>query len=361
MAPSTRVSSKSTETPDPQSNTNQEVPFNTGDSSNSATTSTDGLADLERQLAMAQLRAKIAQANSQRRAFEKENAADEQGAAIPSATLTGTVGTIGERLTPPFFITIAKELVGVSAEDVNDIYTGKFEPWSLIRLHPSRGARPSRDEPTSSIDISATGILTVKKRNHSQSECGSNPLVYMHAFLNYTYIYGRLFGAQHPDVVSAMNRFAAFILDKSEHYSWKKCLEYAMKHHLSVKANTIHCAASWLDHPRASSQKRQRSDTTTAIVCRDFNAPKGCTDRACTDSHECAACGNKDHARPACRQTQDNTGGFSPLEGAPWPASFDSPEVAHIRAHQRRWLFVMPCAPKTASQPPKQTNNNIGV
>ncbi|KAG5933231.1 hypothetical protein E4U59_006994 [Claviceps monticola] len=249
MAPSTRVSSKSTETPDPQINTNQEVPFNTSDSSNSATTSTDGLADLERQLAMAQLRAKIAQADSQRRAFEKENAADEQGATIPGAALTGTVGTIGERLTP-FFIIIAKELVGVSVEDVNDIYTGKFEPWSLIRLHPSRGVRPSHDEPTSSIDISATGTLTVKKRNHAQSEYGTNPLVYMHAFLNYTYMYGRLFGTEHPDVVSAMNRFAAFILDKSEHYSWKKCLEYAMKHHLPVKANTIHCAASWLDHPR---------------------------------------------------------------------------------------------------------------
>ncbi|KAG5944671.1 hypothetical protein E4U59_006957 [Claviceps monticola] len=158
MAPATRVSSKSTETPDHQININQEVPFNT------------------------ELRAKIAQANSRRHAFEKEIEADEQGAAIPSvtlsgaatpsATLIGTGDTIGERLTPPFFITIAKELVGVSAEDVNDIYTGKFEPWSLIRLHPSRGARPSRDEPTSSIDISATGILTVKKRNHSQSEYG---------------------------------------------------------------------------------------------------------------------------------------------------------------------------------------------
>ncbi|KAG5945104.1 hypothetical protein E4U59_006388 [Claviceps monticola] len=247
MAPATRVSSKSTETPD-QISINQEVPSNTGDSSYSATISIEEIADLERQLAMAELRAKIAQANAQRHAFEKEIAADEQaGAAIPSVTLFGApnpsvtlVGmgdTIGERLTA-FFITISKEFVGVSAEDVNDIYTGKFAPWSLIRLHPSRSARLSHDEPSSSIDTSATGILTIKKNNHSQSEYGSNSSVYAHAFINYQYIYARLFGAEHPDVVTAMNRFLAFILDKSEHYLWKRCLEYAMKHHLWVRANT---------------------------------------------------------------------------------------------------------------------------
>ncbi|KAG6046658.1 hypothetical protein E4U39_001168 [Claviceps sp. Clav50 group G5] len=47
------------------------------------------------------------------------------------------------RLPPLLVRTIARELAGVSAEDIDDIRTGKFEPSNLIRLHPMRGQRPS--------------------------------------------------------------------------------------------------------------------------------------------------------------------------------------------------------------------------
>ncbi|KAG6249539.1 hypothetical protein E4U49_008213, partial [Claviceps purpurea] len=155
----------------------------------------------------------------------------------------------------------------------------KFEPWSLIRLHPTCGARPSYDEPASNVEISS-GTLTVKKKNYTPADYGKNNHIWVTAFVNYKYVYSRLFGRQHPDVPNAQNRFMAFILDKSATYSWTECLKYAMRHHINVKLDTIHNAAAWLDHPRVkidsaftylthinrpqiSSEKRQRSDTVT--------------------------------------------------------------------------------------------------
>ncbi|KAG6109157.1 hypothetical protein E4U13_006082, partial [Claviceps humidiphila] len=86
------------------------------------------------------------------------------------------------------------------------------------------------------------------------------------------------------DVLESMNRFLEFVLDKSEAYQWKSCLEYAMRHHQSVKAECIHSPEAWLDHPRiridhdfsnfsalppsqSTSQKRQRS-TSTGFLSR---------------------------------------------------------------------------------------------
>ncbi|KAG5967540.1 hypothetical protein E4U57_000698, partial [Claviceps arundinis] len=51
------------------------------------------------------------------------------------------------------------------------------------------------------------------------------------------------------DVLESMNRFLEFVLDKSEAYQWKSCLEYAMRHHQSVKAECIHSPEAW---PEAS-------------------------------------------------------------------------------------------------------------
>ncbi|KAG6113886.1 hypothetical protein E4U31_007656 [Claviceps sp. LM219 group G6] len=86
--------------------------------------------------------------------------------------------------------------------DIDDIRTGKFEPWNLIRLHPVRGQRPSEDEGTSNVDISS-GQFTVKKKNHSPSEYASDPLIFLNSFANYIFVYHRLFGREHPDVVIA--------------------------------------------------------------------------------------------------------------------------------------------------------------
>ncbi|KAG6018650.1 hypothetical protein E4U19_008197, partial [Claviceps sp. Clav32 group G5] len=67
--------------------------------------------------------------------------------------------------------------------------------------------------------------------------------------------YGRLFRESRTtiDVLDAMNRFLEFMLAKSEAYQWKSCLVYAMRHHQSVKADSVHKLHSreaWLDHPR---------------------------------------------------------------------------------------------------------------
>ncbi|KAG5988324.1 hypothetical protein E4U52_006691 [Claviceps spartinae] len=71
--------------------------------------------------------------------------------------------------------------------DIDDIRTGKFEPWNLIRLHPVRGQCPSEDEGASNFDISS-GQFTVKK-NHSPAEYASDPLIFLNSFANYIFVY----------------------------------------------------------------------------------------------------------------------------------------------------------------------------
>ncbi|KAG6026295.1 hypothetical protein E4U40_002196 [Claviceps sp. LM458 group G5] len=129
---------------------------------------------------------------------------------MPNASSTDAANTSGEHF--PLVLKISPELASVSAEDVNDIYTGRFEPWDLIRLHPMRDYRVFDNDGTSNV-------------------LSSNPLIYFHSFLNYMYVYACLFGKEHPDVGIAQNRFLAFIMQKSQYYTWETCLGYAMKHH----------------------------------------------------------------------------------------------------------------------------------
>ncbi|KAG6110519.1 hypothetical protein E4U13_005319 [Claviceps humidiphila] len=106
-------------------------------------------------------------------------------------------------------------------EDIDDIRTGKFEPWNLIHLYPIRGQRPSDNEGLSSVDISS-GHFTVKKKTHLPSEYASDPLLFVNSYSNYIYS----------------------IAEKGQSYVWSKCLDYAMKRFISVKASTIHDAES---------------------------------------------------------------------------------------------------------------------
>ncbi|KAG5966358.1 hypothetical protein E4U57_002668 [Claviceps arundinis] len=285
MALGTRTAARGSEAPEPQVNNDQQVPplATTASTATTPTTPTtptdDKMAALQRRLAMAELQKKIAQANSERRAFEQENASNlapkAQGSAAPGASLTDPAETTDENLNP-IVIKVQKLLVGVATDDINDVYTGKFEPWSLIRFHRSR---------------------TVKKKNYTTADYGPNPVVWASSFVNYMFVYGHLFHERHLtfDVLQAMNRFLEFMLNKSEAYQWKSCLEYAMRHHQSVKAECIHSPEAWLDHPRiriyhdfnhfsalppsqSTSQKRQRSNTNHA--CKNFNSAKGCTYRS---------------------------------------------------------------------------------
>ncbi|KAI1103725.1 hypothetical protein F4804DRAFT_218702 [Jackrogersella minutella] len=156
---------------------------------------------------------------------------------------------------PPLVLTVATELSDVAPKDVNDVRTGKMEPWNLIRLHPS-GTRAA-------------------------AEYTSNPLVFFSAFLNYMWIYLRFFGDEHPGVVHAQNRFMQFIMQRAQLYRWPVCLDYAMRRLNFIKASSIHDAVAWNDHPvewvnaifipenhmkpdTGSTQKRPRADTNAS-------------------------------------------------------------------------------------------------
>ncbi|KAG6047384.1 hypothetical protein E4U17_007526 [Claviceps sp. LM77 group G4] len=289
MASGTRSSARGSEAPEPRGNNDQHVaPLTTG--APTATTPTDDQ--------MAALRRRL-EAEADRRALDQANisspAPKAQGSAGPGTPLTDLAETSGENWTP-IVLKVHELLVGVAPDDINDVCTGKFEPWSLIRFHRTRGVRPSYDEPSSTIDVSTSGALTVKKKNYTAADYGPNPVVWASAFINYMFVYEHLFH-ESPTTTAvrrAMNRFLEFMLDKSEAYQWKFCIAYAMRHHQAVKANSIHSPEAWLHHPRikldhdfnhfsaltsqsaqSASQKRQRSNT--AQTCKNFNNPKGCT------------------------------------------------------------------------------------
>ncbi|KAG6061876.1 hypothetical protein E4U17_006682 [Claviceps sp. LM77 group G4] len=114
---------------------------------NSPTTSPSILTTVQHQLEVSELKKKqrIAQSEARGRVLETEAAQDAallnlatQGLPMPNAPSADTANTTSEH-SPHSVLKISRELAGVSAEDVNDIYTGKFEPWNLIHLHPVRG------------------------------------------------------------------------------------------------------------------------------------------------------------------------------------------------------------------------------
>ncbi|KAG6118545.1 hypothetical protein E4U13_000153 [Claviceps humidiphila] len=60
-----------------------------------------------------------------------------------------------------------------------------------------------------------------------------------------------LHGREHLDVVIASVQFIGYIVEKASSFVWFKCLDYAVKRFLAVKASTIHNAEEWLIHLRA--------------------------------------------------------------------------------------------------------------
>ncbi|KAG6135105.1 hypothetical protein E4U38_002001 [Claviceps purpurea] len=112
MAPSTRVSAKATETPESQINPEQEVPSQVSNPpSNPATTSTDDLAALQLGLPTQRL-------------WERER--PNYGSLQPGPQRTG-----------PGLLKVAKELAGVSVEDVTDIFTGRASDQAALLVYIS--------------------------------------------------------------------------------------------------------------------------------------------------------------------------------------------------------------------------------
>ncbi|KAG6131083.1 hypothetical protein E4U12_003901 [Claviceps purpurea] len=276
MAPTTRITAKSTEGPESCSAPGVGVPPPQDGACAPKTSPIAPTLTLQQVEAM-ELQTRATQAETARIQAAAERLQAETGRQLAQAPALppADADSLGEHF-PLNVRMISRELAGVAVEDIDDIRTGKFEPWNLIRLHPVRGQRPSEDEGTSNVDISS-GQFTVKKKNHSPSEYASDPLIFLNSFANDIYVYHRPFGREHPDVVIAQIRFLSFIIEKAQTYVWTKCLDYAMKRFTSVKASTIHDAEEWLEHPKvwtdsffttnhslplpSSSQKRQRSNT----------------------------------------------------------------------------------------------------
>ncbi|KAG5919698.1 hypothetical protein E4U61_000630 [Claviceps capensis] len=170
---------------------------------------------------------------------------------------------------------LCNELFGVNREDIDDVRTGKLEPWNLILLSPVLGSRPHDGEFTLGID--ASGKLFIKKKVYTAADYTDDPMIFFEAFKNYMRIYARFFNEQHPDVVVAQTRFADFIKEKAKYHRWSACLDYAMSRLAVIKSWKWHEAEDWLSHPTdwimmyfnhttlkpaPSAKKRKRANST---------------------------------------------------------------------------------------------------
>ncbi|KAG5943807.1 hypothetical protein E4U60_006427 [Claviceps pazoutovae] len=170
---------------------------------------------------------------------------------------------------------LCNEIFGVDREDIDDVRTGKLEPWNLILLSPVLGPRPHDGVFTVTID--ASGKLFIKKKVYTAADYTDDPMIFFEAFKNYMRIYARFFNEQHPDVVVAQTRFADFIKEKAKYHRWSACLDYAMSRLAVIKTWKWHEAEDWLSHPTnwittyfnhttlkptPSAKKRKRANST---------------------------------------------------------------------------------------------------
>ncbi|KAG6118950.1 hypothetical protein E4U14_006072 [Claviceps sp. LM454 group G7] len=179
---------------------------------------------------------------------------------------------------------LSKELYGVKGEDIDDVRTGKLEPWNLILLYPVFEPRPY--DGVFTLEVDASNNLFLKKKLPTATDYTDDPMVFLDAFKNYMRIYARFFNEQHPDVVVAQAHFADFIKEKAKHYLWSSCLEYAMRRLREIKFFKWHDAETWLCHPPnwveaffynmtlkpvPSAKKRKRDNSTRNSIARAPN------------------------------------------------------------------------------------------
>ncbi|CCE29135.1 uncharacterized protein CPUR_02826 [Claviceps purpurea 20.1] len=201
---------------------------------------------------------------------------------------------------------LSDKLPGVAREDMDDVRTGKMEPWNLIRL--------------------CSPIITTNEsyETHTAADLIDDPLLFPRSFGIYTLIYASFFIKQHPDVVLAQLDFASFIMLQARISPWKICLEYAMNRLGSIMRCSIHDAKAWLRQPveliyayfmapaatmastnskPSTHNKRRRANThNSSEVCLRFNSRRRCRTRDCHRRHVCSICEGPGHTRGACQR-----------------------------------------------------------
>ncbi|KAG6033452.1 hypothetical protein E4U40_005311 [Claviceps sp. LM458 group G5] len=153
---------------------------------------------------------------------------------------------LGENL-PQNVVALGNRLPGVAAQDIDDVRTGKLDFLNLIRLHPSLGQRPSDNDGTSVVDISG-GTIVHRKKTHTLKDY-PGPLVFMHCFQRYIWIYDKFHRKEHPDMASAQLGFGIFVIHKAEMFPWDKCLRFAMDRLNHIRVSNVHDATLWEERP----------------------------------------------------------------------------------------------------------------
>ncbi|KAG6066679.1 hypothetical protein E4U32_005476 [Claviceps aff. humidiphila group G2b] len=232
---------------------------------------------MEAEAKRAQDKAKRAQDEAKRAQDKAKRAQDEAKRAQDEAKRT-------EDEAKAIVRELSKELYGVKGEDIDDVRTGKLEPWNLILLYPVFEPRPY--DGVFTLEIDASNNLFLKRKLPTATDYTDDPMVFFEAFKNYMRIYERFFNEQHPDVVVAQAHFADFIKEKAKYHLWSSCLDYAMRRLRIIKSYKWHDAETWLCHPPnwvatffdhmtlkpvPSAKKRKRDNSTGNSTARALN------------------------------------------------------------------------------------------
>ncbi|KAG6153587.1 hypothetical protein E4U11_006921 [Claviceps purpurea] len=200
------------------------------------------IADAEARIALvraeAEARASVAIHNP-RPTLNRDTLGHQRGVSVADAETCGPE----DRYFPEIVCAIARDL-GVAVAAVDQVYSGKFEPMNLLRLHPERGWCVYENESTA-VTNHSSGVLQFKKRTFTASDYGDTPSFFITAFTNFILVYYRLFGVRRLDVLSAQLRFLSYISQLSETYNWGSCLAYAMSRLTAIRDNDVHDVAGW--------------------------------------------------------------------------------------------------------------------
>ncbi|KAF2733878.1 hypothetical protein EJ04DRAFT_604219, partial [Polyplosphaeria fusca] len=229
----------------------------------------------------------------------------------------------------PEVLDLMNKLPGASPKDLSEIVRHKFNPWNLSRLCTVVGQTRLNQHDVTRID-SVTQQLVLKRSVGSAEDFGSDSLIWLESFTNYTRIVAIVWGKKHPEALPVMLGFTSFVIRQSSSYDWSSVLSFAIAFHSKACSTNILDPTQWEPIPEAwvshyfnaatLSYKRPRQNDSggsrlrarrspspkvtqpndKTVICDNFNRPKGCSYWGCSRRHECRKCKSTTHGESAC-------------------------------------------------------------
>jgi len=207
--------------------------------------------------------------------------------------------------------------VGVRLELVSDIALKRFQAINIVRLCAS--TRVDYREDDTAVPKLVGNTMHFTSANAKITDYKNDVSRWNEGFANYMAVWGLLFGATHPETVTAMAVFHAYIIRQQAAFTAAACIDYAITRMTHILAARGEDPELWYEIPAgttslfftvttskgtrpasggATTKKGAPNDST--VTCLNFNK-SGCARPSCRRPHECSKCGNKSHGEKDCK------------------------------------------------------------